>query len=489
MGVARSRQMGVAQAKKIAYSPHPTAWDIHKSQAQVKAVCGPVGCGKSTMAIWDFFFLCRDSTVPIRGVVIRESYRELADSTRKTFEEWFGPICRYHESSEKAILTFPGADGVTRSHELFFRSCRKAEEASKFLSTEFAFAWLEEPVPAYSTSGVMGGGLDIDLFQLLQMRIRQKGAPRYEIILTFNPPTSRHWIYTEFFKRDVQALEKMNYALFRVAKSENEKNLRIGYYDQLLAVLSPDLAKRFVDGEVVTVYPGEAVYKEAKELWHVRDDLDYMPELPLVLGFDAGRTPCCLITQIVPSGQWRWLAELQLVDAAMDSLSDVLLPLIRSRFPGATWRGWLDPAGFAGGQGVDTSPADVLNNRGFPVQPGAIEWFTRREAMKQRLVRSIYDQPSVVISRSGCPLATEAILGGYRYPKGFDGRLADQPLKNEFSHLMNAAEYIATGEFNVLANQPALKRPEPSKNKTQFKNWNPLQLPKPQRGAYGWLTR
>lgn len=491
MGVAKKRQLNDTPQKTrtIDYTPHPTAWEIHQSRAQVKAVCGPVGCGKSTMAIWDFFFLCMESKVPIRGCVIRESYRELSDSTRKTFEEWFGPICTYREAAETALLTMPGNDGIVRTHELLFRSCRKAEEASKFLSTEFAFVWLEEPVPAYSNSGVMGGGLDLELFKLVLMRVRQKDAPRYEVILTFNPPTSRHWVYNEFFKKDAQELARKSYALFRVKKEENEGNLREGYYDQLLQVLSPDLAKRFVEGEIITVYPGEAVYKECKEQWHIKDDIPYVPTVPLVLGFDAGRTPCCLVTQILPNGQWRWLAELQLLDASMETLVDALLPFIRSRFPGATWRGWIDPAGFAGGQGVDTSPADILASRGFPVQPGAIEWFPRRETMKQRLSRSILDQPCVIISRTGCPLAVEGILGGYRYPKNFEGRTVEQPLKNEFSHLMNAAEYIATGEFTTLDTNTQLKRII-TPRAPGFGDWNPLESPKGGGGRrYGWLTR
>lgn len=490
MGVSKKRQLLAApKSATINYTPHASAWMIHQSRAQVKAVCGPVGCGKSTMAIWDFFFLCKESKVPIRGCVIRESYRELADSTRKTFEEWFGPICSYHESSETARLTFPGDDGVIRTHELMFRSCRKAEEASKFLSTEFAFIWLEEPVPAYSNSGVMGGGLDIELFKLVLMRVRQKDAPRYEVILTFNPPTSRHWVYNEFFKRDLQELAKMDYSLFRVPRIENEKNLRAGYYDQLLNVLSPDLAKRFVEGEIVTVYPGEAVYKEARESWHIAEDVPYVEGVPLVLGFDAGRTPCCLITQILPSGQWRWLAEIQLLDASMDQLADTLGPFIRSRFPQATWRCWIDPAGFAGGQGVSASPAEVLAERGFQTQPGAMEWFPRRETMKQRLSRSIFEQPCVLISRSGCPNSVEGILGGYRYPKNFEGRTAEQPLKNEFSHLLNAAEYIATGEFTAVDQTKPLKR-KIAVRPIGFAGWNPLDPPKSSgRSGYSWLKR
>src|SRR5262245_6535473 len=147
------------EAQSINYTPNDSAIAIHEHGSKIKAVCGPVGSGKTSVGCWEFWLLCWESTIPLRGVVIRSSYRELHDSTRKTVDEWFGKIMTYREKDEEATITFPGRDGVVRSHTLLFRACKREAEASKFLSTEYAFIWLEEVVPAFTSTkvgGVMG---------------------------------------------------------------------------------------------------------------------------------------------------------------------------------------------------------------------------------------------------------------------------------------------------------------------------------------------
>jgi hypothetical protein len=473
----------------VTYAPLPTAEAVHNSSAPVKAVCGPVGSGKSLIACWDFFFLCYESKVPIRGVVIREAYRELRDSTRATWMEWFRPITVYRERDEIAHITFQGKDGKTRTHELHFRSCRRPEEASKFLSTEFGFIWLEEVCPAFSLSGgVVGGGLDRGIFEIALMRVRQKGAPRHQIILTFNPPTTRHWAYELFFRPSPADLEKKGYKLWRIDRTENEANLPPGYYDRLRGTLSPDLYRRFVEGQVTTIYPGERVFPECIDDHHIVDALEPVAKVPLVLGFDYGLRPCALITQITPAGQWRWLKELQVFNAGVETLIEYLVPLLNQDFPGFTWRCWDDPN--AGGKRAETdaqAPRDLLAARGFRCQPGAVDLFTRIETMKQRFARSVGTEPAIVISRSGCPIAVEALLGGYRYPRSYDGRIGNKPLKNEFSDLIDAGEYIATGEFSLLHGGRAavgLAR----ERRMRGPRWDPLATPKPRRRARSWLS-
>lgn len=472
----------------VNYTPNPTATAFHRDPSPIKAFCGPVGSGKSTVAIWEFALLCMDSTVPVRGVVIRESYRELKDSTQKTWTEWFGAVSDYKEKDETARLRIPGKDGVVRTHELLFRSCRKPEEASKFLSTEFGFCWLEEICPAFQTDGVMGGGLDQGIFNIAQMRVRQRGVPRHQIVLTFNPPTTYHWAYTEFFKRKESELKEMGYALYRSVPRENSQNLPDKYYDRLLSRLSPDLARRFVEGEVIAVYPGERVYKECRDNYHIVDDTTLRPRVPLVLGFDFGRTPCALVCQVCPDGQLLVHKEVQLWDASAETLAEHLIPLLNSQFTGLPWRCWGDPAGVAKGQGLDASPFEVLERKGFHVEPGAIDLFTRKEVIKQRFARTTPSgAPAVLISRSGCPLLSEGMLGAYRYPRSVDGRLSEAPVKNEASHLANALEYIGTGEFSVLSGFQPTTRHRVQKDEGKLPAWNPLESNK-SGGSGGWMS-
>jgi len=433
------------------YTPLASAKDFHECPRQVKAICGPVGSGKSTIACVEFFLLCQEATVPIRGLVMRESYRQLHDSTRKTWDEWFGPISQYLKSEETMKLTMPGADGIVRTHELHFRHGRREEEASQFMSTEYAFIWLEEVVPAFQVgNNVIGAGLPKGVFDVAMMRQRQKGAHRLHVICTFNPPNKHHWTYREFFAHTPAEMEARDYALFRQPAYENKKNLPPRYYEKLLSRLSKEMADRFVRGDVVTVYPGESVYPECSEQVHIVDELEPQSGFPLIIGFDFGLTPVALIGQNLTGGKVRFFREVQLWNAGVMKLAEELSRVLKDEFPGFTeWRCWGDPAGSAKSQTDETTCFEVLAAKGFPVQPGAIDLSSRKEAVKQRLERFIDGEPGVLIDRHRCPILSEGMLGGYRYPKTGDGRLGSNPLKNDFSHVVNAAEYILTGEFSI----------------------------------------
>ncbi len=188
--MAETEILSTLEFPERTYEMGPTAYAVHNSKALVKAVSGPAGSGKSTIGTMEFYNLCYHSKVPIRGCVVRESYRQLQDSTRHTFMEWLGKWSVYNKGTNVARLTIPGADGIERTHELYFRPCRRDEEAANFLSTEYSFIWFEEPVPAFLDPNrkVMGGGLSEKVFQFAFMRaLRQGGTPWKEFFLSFNP--------------------------------------------------------------------------------------------------------------------------------------------------------------------------------------------------------------------------------------------------------------------------------------------------------------
>lgn len=480
---------------QIDYEAHNSARAFHACDAEVKALCGPMGSGKSTVAIMEWLQLCLDSRIPLRGIVMRESYRQLADSTRKTYDEWLGAASEYVKQDEVSRLTIPNRWGEVLTHELFYRHARREEDASNFLSTEFAFIWLEEPVPAFQMDGkgVIGAGLPEGVFKVAVGRLRQKGAARVHILLTFNPPSKFHWTYKQFFARTQEQLAEMGMALFRQPALENEKNLRKGYYSQLRNVMDPEMARRFVDGEVVTLYPGRPVFPGFRENVHFREELQPVPALPFVVMIDFGLTPCCLFAQVTHRGQLRVYKELQLFDAGADDLGAEVAAVMGSEFAG--WkigRAWGDPAGRQRSQADKTTPFEILRKHKIPVQESEQAWNVRWEAVHQRSQRMVDGEPAVIIDSNRCPILMEGLLGAYRYPKsGDNAEYSSQPLKNKFSHLADAFQYGCAGEFSVVTGD-RLERPDdaglPRDLRFKPKPYDPLSDDGPKRGTT-WMAR
>jgi len=484
------------EATQVTYNPNHSAIAIHDSGARVKAVCGPVGSGKTSIACWEFWLLCWEAPVSIRGVVIRSSYRELHDSTRHTFAEWFEPFnLNWREADQEAFITLKGKDGVTRTHSLAFRACKREAEASKFLSTEYAFIWLEEVVPAYTSTklgGVMGQGLPKGVFHTAQMRMRQKGAPRLEIFLTFNPPSTRHWTYKEFFQATPEDFARKSYALFRQPPGENAANLPTNYYESLLESLSPDMARRFVGGEVTTIYEGERVYPECQENVHIVDEIDPVAGVPLTLGSDYGLSPCVVVTQILPGGQWLILGELQLFNKGMRGFLEYLGPYLQREFPHLpVYKIWQDPTGGNQRSQVDETETcgGLLRHAGYNVEDGNNTWSLRREVMKQRFEWFPMGKPGVLVSRRDCPMVVEGLMGGYRYPMTAAGIPGSSPIKNELSHVQDSLQMIATGEFSMVS---GLTTKEDMAKRAQIKaaRYNPLSSSgKPKFNHLSWMRR
>ena len=410
--------MSAPKAKKPVearvYEPNASAVPFHESSCRVKAICGPVGSGKSTVAIMDFFMLCHEATVPIRGLVLRETYRQLTDSTRRTWDDWFKDCSRYIKQDERMEITIPGADGIVRTHFMDFRHARRVEDATAFLSTEYAYIWMEEPVPAFEIgSGVIGGGIPEAVFNVALTRLRQSGVHRRHVVLTFNPPNKFHWIYKKFFEATPAHLEDMDFALFRQPPRENSKHLQPGYYDTLSKTLDPVLVQRFVEGEPVTLYPGVRVYPDCHDEVHIVEGLVPDEHIPLVTGHDWGLTPVVIYGQIMPSGQIRVYKETQLWNSGAKRLAEQMSRDMHTDFSGfKIGRSWGDPAGASRAESDENTCFSVMAQAGFPVAPGAITFQERREQTTHQFRRMVEGKPAILIDSQGCPLLAEALMGG-----------------------------------------------------------------------------
>ena len=474
--------------KEVFYNPNPSVISFHESTARVKALAGPVGSGKSSAAMWQFFMNAQESPIPLRGLVLRETYRQLTDTTKRTWEDWFEGCSDYKKQDEQLQLTIPGVDGVWRTHTLDLRHARRAADAQAFMSAEYGFIWLEEVTPAIDmATGIVGGGLPEELLDIALMRIRQKGAHRLEIILTFNPPPKFHWVFRRFYKSTAEELAAQGFALFQQPPFENRKNLPPNYYENLLQQLrSEELVQRFVNGLPVTIYPGVRVYPQILEDVHIVDAIDPIPGIALISMHDFGRTPCCILAQATPEGRLLCLKEIQLWDASVETFASVMADTLKEQFPGTRWsRGWGDPSGQYPHETDDKTAFGIMAAKGFPLLPGAMTFTARREAVIQRSERMIGGKPALMISRAGCPMLCEAVLGGYRYPKAADGQIGRTPIKNDFSHTGNALEYGCSGEYNIRDGS-AVQRAGEESDTPVLPKFNPLDTSK--KGGGSWMT-
>src|SRR3990170_2250 len=76
----------------LTYKPGPVAWAAHKSKAKVKLAWGPLGTAKTTWLCWRIFYKAQRAArygLSLQALMVRDTYRNLADSTLQTFLYWF----------------------------------------------------------------------------------------------------------------------------------------------------------------------------------------------------------------------------------------------------------------------------------------------------------------------------------------------------------------------------------------------------------------
>src|SRR5947208_1263768 len=116
--------VGMTALPSIHYRPPPTLARFMGSDARYRCVVGPIGSGKTSSCIMELLRRSReqrpgpDGKRHTRWAVIRTSYRELRDTTRRTFEQWITPEMGTWRESDFA---FKLAVGDVRA-EFMFRS-------------------------------------------------------------------------------------------------------------------------------------------------------------------------------------------------------------------------------------------------------------------------------------------------------------------------------------------------------------------------------
>ena len=492
------------------YQPLPTMIGFHASDAEMRCLVGPVGSGKTTACIQEIGVLLPRHLANTYGItntrfaIVRKTYRELMDTTFASVQDWL-PFGEWHAAEMKMVLNYPPSVGCNYSlHvELIFRSCNRPEDMEKFKSLEITGYWVEESVEVNEeVKRMLRGRIG---------RYPQRSPVRFGIEST-NPCDVEHHIYWEhnwvptgetwetyrvekiaeakqhgMSKADAEAmypvicdpnkLEKDITGRFTpwsvpgprpnpkkkpVAKylgwwqppHENDANLKPGYYEALMEDYgnNPEWLHMYVEGKPGIRVLGKVVYGNFSSSRHVAKEPLESNKTPLYIGWDnSGNFPAAVIGQIRGPLQlailWEQYSEREgIVDFTRKLLSD-----IEQMYPGHTIAAnYADPAGggrFSRGTGGLTSNAQLMYEEcGLTVIPSEQNLYARIQSVDQMLARN-----DGIIIDPRCTRLINGFIGGYVYPEkiGVANEFLQQPMKNSFSHIHDALQYMCAKLFST----------------------------------------
>lgn len=254
---------------EIAYTAPPTLGRFLGSDALCRAVVGPFGSGKSSACVIDLFRRAcmqkpgRDGIRRTRWAIVRNTYRQLQDTTRKTFEEWIPRLLGHWRESE-FMFQMKFQDVVA---DFMFRALDRPADVRNLLSLELTGAWVNE---AREISSAVFNGLRARIGRYPAM---MAGGPTWSgISLDTNPWPRIHWGYKLFSRREnVKPHQEHMFKLFeqpgaRTPEAENLDHLFPGYYDNISAGQDSEWVDVYVDSKYPVADRGSFWGKQIAEL-------------------------------------------------------------------------------------------------------------------------------------------------------------------------------------------------------------------------------
>ena len=436
-------------SKEIAvnYVASDTLKLFHASDKFVRGLCGPFGSGKSVGCCLEIIFRAnRQRRAPdgirySRWVIIRNSYRELQDTTIKTWHDWFPEqMGEWREGTLTHTLKFNDVH-----LEVMFRALDRPDDVKKLLSLEVTGAWINEAkeVPKAILDGVQG--------RVGRYPSKRKGgASWFGVIMDTNLMDVDHWWYRIFEEERPVTWEVFKQPSGMAENAENIENLPPGYYDNLLVGHDQQWIDVYVHGKYGFIMDGKPVHPNFHTSNHVANtELEVEPRSQIYAGIDFGRTPAITFAQKV-NGQWRFLSEVVTQNMGATQFSKEVNKHINENYRDLEFAEITgDPAGEQKSQVDDNTPFDILWNQGIMASPAFTNDVTiRRETLGNLLLmNNMMGEPCILISPR-CKTLIKGLAGGFKYKRvqvSGDEKYKDEPDKGMYSHVCEAAEYLLLG--------------------------------------------
>ena len=448
----------------LTYKAGPTGQQLLDSKSFVKVIMGPIGSGKSTVAIMDL--LQRAVTqAPFNGTrrtkfgLMRNTTAQLKATIKPLVDTWFvtmtgGTMGQWRLTDNVFEARFKLPDGTQVHSEFCLLAADTPDDVRRLLSLELSAAWVEE-----------SREIDPDVFSGLQGRVnrfpsRIAGGVTYPgLVCSTNPPplgTFWHELVvnppknTEVFIQPAALLEDGHLNPER----ENRENLAPDYYDNVMEGKTDGWTDVYLKNQFGAGDYGKPVYRSSfKKSFHVSDvPLMAIPQStsPLLVGMDNGLQAAATIGQQDARGRVNILNQAFVpedttmgVEKFMDS---ILVPLLRSEYPNFRSENVLfvlDPACFQRSQADEKTIAMVVQARGYQVIKASTNDPEKRVgAVEGLLVRQIDGKAGLLIDPK-CTHIINAMEWGYRYKRSASGQGTLTFDKNHFSHIAESGQYFA----------------------------------------------
>lgn len=460
----------------------PTIQDFMNSDAFFRGLMGPYGSGKTSACIMQIGERgIRQGRGPdgkrrSRWGVIRNTAKQLEDTTERSFLQWFPPH-RYGDwtpSKHNYTIRALRGDGDDQNAEIevMFRALDRPDQIGDLLSLEFTGGWIHE-----------GREIEWPIIDAMMGRVgrypaRRDGGPTWSGIWSDTNPPDIDSKWFKFFEemdhteavaelaKFVPGVTVESYSsLFkqpsgRAPNAENLPNLPPGYYQRLAIGKDPEWVKVYVDGQYGFVADGKAVWPEYRDELHCPAKAEGWPKpirgLPIYRGWDFGLTPACIFSQITPRGQWIVFDELIANGMGADSFGDQVIEHSAREYRAFEFIDVGDPAGMDRSQVNETlSCFKILHAKGIMIEPGIQTLTVRLESVRKPLRTLVDGRPQFVL-HPRCRILRRGMMGGYHFRRmRISGeRYTSSPEKDAYSHPCDALGYSGTRLFGAALYVP-----------------------------------
>lgn len=441
------------------YKPSPTGAGFLASRAFVKGIMGPVGSGKSTVALIDLLQRAVQQE-PYSGVrytrlgVLRNTMQQLRSTVKPLIDMWFiaqtgGRMGRWYFRDNAFEARFMLEDGTQVHSDFILLAADTPDDVRRLLSLELTAAWQEESreVEQKVAEGLQGR---VNRYPPMNMG----GATYPGVTFTTNAPDlDSYWHKliveppgnADIFIQPPAVLEDgaLN------PDAENLENLAPDYYDNLVEGKTDEWIDVYLRNKFGLGKAGKPVFAASFKTTFHTASAPLLPVMqarfPLIIGMDNGLQAAASITQRDAVGRVNVLAECFVPEdttMGVESFLDrLLVPLIQENFPrfrrDLIWFA-LDPACFDRSQVDEKTIAMAVQQRGFGVlKVGTNDPERRIQAVEGLLAMQVDGGPALRID-PGCKHLIAALEYGYRYKKG-SGQLRFD--KTHPSHQAESLQY------------------------------------------------